>query len=37
MVIALAGERFDKRSEQEALVDVLLRTEVEHAWPTLTA
>ncbi|KAF2141177.1 uncharacterized protein K452DRAFT_228673 [Aplosporella prunicola CBS 121167] len=37
MVIALAGERFDKRNEQQALVDVLLRTEVEHAWPTLTA
>lgn len=37
MAIALAGERFSNRREQEALMNVLVRCESEHAWPTLVA
>ncbi|KAF2090272.1 hypothetical protein K490DRAFT_20785, partial [Saccharata proteae CBS 121410] len=37
MAIALAGERFEQRAEQEALMSVLLKTEFEHGWHTQTA
>lgn len=33
MAITMAGDKFDQRHEQEALVDVLIKTE-KHAWPT---
>ncbi|MCJ1259177.1 hypothetical protein MMC24_007013 [Lignoscripta atroalba] len=32
--ISMAGDRFTERSEQETLLDVLVRTEKEFAWPT---
>lgn len=34
MAIAMAGEKFTERNEREALLNILLRTEKEHAWPT---
>lgn len=37
MAIALAGDRFDDRDEQQALLDVLLRTEKGLNWSTLPA
>ncbi|OCK75378.1 hypothetical protein K432DRAFT_429464 [Lepidopterella palustris CBS 459.81] len=37
MAIAMAGDRFTERREQEALLRLLLKTEKEHAWPTSTA
>ncbi|OCL02702.1 hypothetical protein AOQ84DRAFT_348764 [Glonium stellatum] len=36
MAIAMTGDRFTDRQEQEALMQILLKTE-EHAWPTSTA
>lgn len=36
MTIALCGDRFTDRMEQEALLRILHRTEEEHAWPTGT-
>lgn len=32
--IAMCGERFDDRREQEALLEILFEIEREHAWPT---
>lgn len=37
MAIAMAGDRFQLRYEQEALLGILMKTEKEHAWPTQTA
>lgn len=37
MAVALAGERFTDRAEQEALMDILVKCENDHAWPTLVA
>lgn len=34
MAIAMAGDRFEDRREQEALMQVLVYTERVHAWPT---
>ena len=33
-LVAIAGDLFDKREEQEKLLQVLLSTELEHARPT---
>jgi hypothetical protein len=33
----MAGDRFTERAEQEALLDIILKTEKVHAWPTSTA
>ncbi|KJZ76880.1 hypothetical protein HIM_03757 [Hirsutella minnesotensis 3608] len=32
--IATCGDRFRQDSERKALLDVLIKTEVDHAWPT---
>lgn len=32
--ISMCGEYFTDPREQEALVDVLMSLEIEHAWPT---
>ncbi|KAL1631785.1 hypothetical protein SLS56_004306 [Neofusicoccum ribis] len=37
MAIALAGERFTDRVEQDAVMDILERCERDYAWPTLVA
>ncbi|KAF2808889.1 uncharacterized protein BDZ99DRAFT_389299, partial [Mytilinidion resinicola] len=37
MAIAMAGDRFTERAEQEALLEIILKTEKIHAWPTSTA
>lgn len=37
MAIAMAGDRFSQHSEQEALLNILIKTERDHAWPTSTA
>lgn len=37
MGIALCGDRFTDRVEQEAILGVLVKTEKEHAWPTNAA
>lgn len=34
--MTLGGDRFTSRSDQEALLDVLVRTERDHARPTAT-
>ena len=31
------GERFTERVEQDALLDILVQTDREHAWPTTAA
>ena len=33
----MCGDRFTELSEQQALLDVLKKTESDHAWPTATA
>jgi len=33
----LGGERFTERVEQDALLDILVQTDREHAWPTTAA
>lgn len=37
MAVAMAGDKFTERNEQEALLDVLIRCERLHAWPTSIA
>jgi hypothetical protein len=37
MGITMCGDRFTDLHEQEALLDVLKKTEADHAWPTATA
>jgi hypothetical protein len=36
MGITMCGDRFTDLHEQEALLDVLKKTEADHAWPTAT-
>lgn len=33
----MCGDRFSDRGEQEALLNVLVVTEEDHAWPTFAA
>lgn len=33
----LVGDRFDELDEQKQLLDVLIRTETDHGWPTAKA
>lgn len=37
MAVVICGDRFSERLEQEALLNILVFTEQEHAWPTGTA
>jgi len=37
MAITCAGDRFETREEQDALMKILEKTEKEHAWPTASA
>ena len=37
MGITMCGDRFTELSEQQALLEVLKKTESDHAWPTATA
>jgi hypothetical protein len=37
MGVTMCGDRFGDRVEQEALLNVLIATEIHHAWPTATA
>jgi len=37
MAITCAGDRFETREEQDALMRILEKTEKEHAWPTASA
>lgn len=37
LVIASAGDRFTSRKEQEALLEILVKTEQVHAWPSQKA
>lgn len=34
MAITMAGDKFTEQHEQEALLNVLAKTESDHAWPT---
>ena len=36
IAIAMCGDRFADRAEQQALLDILVETDVKHAWPTTT-
>lgn len=36
-MIATGGERFTESMEQDALLDILVQTERENAWPTTAA
>ena len=37
MGVTMCGDRFSDRTEQEALLNVLVITEQDHAWPTAAA
>lgn len=34
MMIAMGGDRFTERREQEGLYEILIRAQKEYAWPT---
>ena len=36
VAIAMCGDRFTERVEQEALLEILVKLEEDHAWPTFT-
>lgn len=37
MAVAMAGDKFALREEQEACIDILQIAEQEHGWPTTVA